>query len=535
MTCSCCQSRPQRPIGRALLVLAALTAGLGALPLGAQSTRPHSRGAIIPVDGIITDIMRDSLERRIEEARDNGNTVLIFEMDTPGGMVTSALDICRAIKSLPPEIHTVAWVHNDAYSAGAMISVACNEIWMSPASAVGDCAPIMVAPTGGTVELGETERAKAESPILQEFRDSAARNGYDSLLSRAMVTIGAEVWWLQRRDDPATRRFVSNEEKQQLIDDVDDDQREWNLVESYTIPGYEQAYPVSQPVVRDGELLTMSQYDAVAFGFAQGIATGADDLSRRLGLIATPKRLGRSGWEVFAAWLNSPMIRGLLLVLVAIGGYLEFQSPGLILPGVTALIALAIFLGAPYAAGLANIWTIVVLVIGLILLAIEAFVIPGFGVAGILGFVLVFGALIGTFVPAEPNQPLFHWPDLQGTWNGLMTGLKVFTGSLMISLVGIFLLARYLPRSRLAAGLVINNPELASVSTSESYPDIAQVGDVGLVTGALRPSGQARFDDRIVDVTCPGEYVDTGQRVQVIRREGMNIVVRPLHEEPRST
>jgi membrane-bound serine protease (ClpP class) len=513
--------------------VAGISAALLLLSLAPAADPPGraATGAVIPIRGVIDDIMRDSIQRRVKEAQAAGATTLIFEIDTPGGMVTSALDICRMIKNLPASVQTVAWVHPEAYSAGAMIAVACHQMWMSPSSSIGDCAPIMVVPVGGVQELGQTERAKAESPILQQFRDSAARNGYDQLLSRAMVTMGEEVWWLERMSDPADRRFVTGEEKKKLIDDVAEDAREWKLVESYLEPVSGKSIPVVQPVDRANELLTMSQYDAVAFGFARGVVADLGELSEKLGLGSIPITFEKSGWEKFAMWLNSPIVRGILLVIVLIGGYVEFQHPGVILPGVTALIALAIFLGAPYAAGLADIWTIVILVVGLILLGIEVFVTPGFGILGLLGIALILVAIIGSFVPAEPGAPPFSLPSLQATWNGLVTGLKVLIGSVVVSLVGVVLLARYLPESRMATGVVSANPQADSLALSEPHPEVAQVGDVGVVTGDLRPGGQARFGQEIVDVHSQGEYVEAGRRVQVIRRMGMHIEVRPLPEE----
>jgi membrane-bound serine protease (ClpP class) len=417
-----------------------------------------------------------------------------------------------------------------------MISVACREIWMSPSSSIGDCAPIMLSPTG-PVEMGEANRAKVESPIIQEFRDSATRNGYDPLLSRAMVVTGDEVWWLEQISDPNVRRFVASDEKTRLIDDVDAEQRAWRLVEQDVVTranGEQKQVKISQPVEREDELLTMSQYDAVLFGFARGIAEDLEDLASKLEIAAAPKILDKSGWEQFAMWLNSPLVRGLLLILVLVGAYLEFQHPGMILPGATALIALAIFLAAPYAAGLANIWTIVVLAIGLVLLIVEIFVIPGFGIAGLLGIALILVAMLGTFVPSEPQAPPFSLPTLPATWDGLWMGLRVMTLSILASLVGIFLLVTYFPRTRMAEGVVTGNPDAAVLAIDTPHAHVAQLGDVGTVTGDLRPGGQARFGQEIVDVRSQGEYVAKGQRVQVIRREGIEVWVRPLSDEPRA-
>jgi len=214
-------------------------------------------------------------------------------------------------------------------------------------------------------------------------------------------------------------------------------------------------------------------------------------------------------------------------VIVLIGAYVEFQHPGLILPGVTALVALAIFLAAPYAAGLANIWTVIVLIAGLVMLGIEVVAVPGFGLLGLAGTALIVIALLGTFVPAEPNLPTFSLPNLQATWDGLYLGVKVLASSVLVSICGILMLARYLPRTRVAAGLIIANPDAQSLPISDAHLRVAQVGDVGVVTGDLRPGGQARFGQEVIDVQSQGEYIEAGRRVRVIRRDGMNVIVRP--------
>ncbi len=521
----------RRTVAGCGFVLAALLATV--VPLAGQDPPQPTKAAVIPIKGEISDVLRRSIERRLDEARADGVDLVIFEMDTPGGLVTSALDICTIIKELPTEgIRTVSWVHKEAYSAGAMISVACQQIIMSSRSKIGDCAPIMITPTGGLQELGEAERAKAESPVLEEFYDSAERNGYDRVLCRAMVTVGTEVWWVEDVET-GQRKFVSGDEKKKLIDEVaEGTEPSWRLVTHYTDPADGEQRELEQPIDREDQLLTLSQSKAVAFGLARGIAGTLEELTEELGLTGVPTALEISGWEKFAMWLNSPLVRGILFIIVLMGAYLEFQSPGLIVPGVTALVALGVFLGAPYAAGLADIWTIILLVVGLVLLAVEVFVLPGFGVAGILGVVLILVAFIGTFVPAEPGMPRFSWPNLDATWKAIQTGIIVLSSSVIIAVTGIALLARYLPSMPFGRRLVLANPESAeALAISDPHPDVALVGDIGVVTGDLRPGGQARFGQEIVDVQSQGEYVDAGRRVQVIRHDGPKVVVRPLPDE----
>ncbi|TWT42074.1 hypothetical protein RAS1_32020 [Phycisphaerae bacterium RAS1] len=509
-----------------LLGLAALAAGPSTAPDAARSASL----AVIPIKDEITDVLRRSVERRLEDARAAGAKVIVFELHTPGGLVTSALDICRLIKNLPADVTSVAWVNHEAYSAGAMISVACKKIYMSPSSAIGDCAPIMVSPTGGLEELPATERAKAESPVLQEFRDSAASNGYDPMLCRAMVTVGEEVWWIQSTTGDE-RRFVSAADKKKLIDDVAEAERKWKTVESLADPKSGREQPLVQPVDRPDTLLTLSQSEAVAFGFASGIVGDLDDLVGKLGQSGAPLYLETSGWETFAMWLNSPWVRGFLFMIVVVGGYIEFSHPGLMLPGITALVALAIFLGAPYAAGLADIWTFVLLGVGLALLAVEIFLLPGFGVAGILGGLMVLGAFLGTFIPREPGAPMFSLPNLQGTWDALKIGIFAMSGGLVMAMVGIVLVLRFLPQLPVVDKLILSNPSAEALAPQDPFASVGLVGDVGLVISDLRPGGQARFGNEVVDVQSQGKYVEAGKRVQVIKRDGGSIIVRPLTDE----
>ena len=231
-----------------VLVLALATMGASA---GAQEPTPATiqKVAIIPIEDEINDVTFLSLKRRVEQATEDGATLILFEMDTPGGLVTSALDICHYIKNLT-DLKTVAWVRPHAYSAGAMISLACDEVIMSSSSRMGDCAPIIVSPTDGLQTLGETERAKAESPILKEFHDSALRHGYDRLLCESMVRTGNEIWWLEDTSD-GERRFVRRSKKEQLLSE---EGGSWQLVQSMLDPITGLEIEVMQPVVQARDL-----------------------------------------------------------------------------------------------------------------------------------------------------------------------------------------------------------------------------------------------------------------------------------------
>ncbi len=498
---------------------------------------PVQMAAIIPIKDEINDVTFASMKRRVEKAREAGATIIVFEMDTPGGLVTSALDICNYIKNLTDH-KTVAWVHPMAYSAGVMISLSCDEVVMSRSSRMGDCAPIIISPTDGLQTLGKTERAKAESPILKEFQDSANVGGYNRLLCEAMVRTGSEIWWLEDADD-GERRFELTDKKDKLLSE---EGGTWQLVETMTDPVTGREIEVKQPVVEERDLLTLTQSEAIAFGFAKAIISTEEELGDHYGITGEIARIIPNWSEWIADLLSSPIFRTILMMLIMMGIYAEFQSPGTFVGGAVALVALMIFLGAPYITGLADAWEILLVVLGVILLAVEFFIIPGFGVAGISGCMLILVGLIATFIPAEPGPIII--PRMPGSWLGLKTGLQVIFGGMVLALGGVWLLNRFLPHMPGARGLFLGSPGrwatsgvASSVASSSDFrPDtpatateqIVRLGDVGKTATPLRPAGKAMINGRRVDVITRGQMMDEACSVEVIEVSGNHVVVRKI-------
>ncbi len=497
----------------------------------------NGKGVIVTINKEISDVTTESITRRVDQAIEDGAKTIIFEIDTPGGYVTSALDICNYIKNLG-DVKTVAWVHSQAYSAGSMISAACDEIVMSSASVIGDCGVILGGPTGPQ-EVPEGIRAKAESPVLEQFRDSAARNGYETLLCESMVRSEMEVWWIENTKT-GEKRFVETEEKEELVDGLGEKRKilglelpdlsggddSWKLVESYHDSGLDKSMPVDQPVVKSTELLTMSQSRAYAFGFSKGIVSGEEDLRERYGLAGPIERLKFTGLEVFTRWMTSMGVRMFLLVIVLVGAYVEFNTPGVGVAGLVALIALGIFLGAPFLTGLANIWEVLLILAGFALLAVEIFVIPGFGIAGISGLLLLFVGLVFTFMPDSPGRLPIYWPRLDESVLGLKNGIQAVGASMVVSVVAMAVLARYLPTLPYFRRIVPANPTPSDVAVADVYHGAARVGDFGVVVSGLRPSGKVRFGSTLVDVVSECEMIDAGEQVEVVEHHGNRIVVR---------
>jgi membrane-bound serine protease (ClpP class) len=219
-----------------------------------------------------------------------------------------------------------------------------------------------------------------------------------------------------------------------------------------------------------------------------------------------------------------------LFILIVLGAYSEFHAPGVSIPGAVALVSLVLYLGAPYLAGFTVTWEIVAVLLGFVLLALEVFVIPGFGIAGISGLLLIALGFIASFVPQEPGYGQWtpHWPELPGSYTYLRNGLLSLAGGSVGSLIGMIALARFLPRIPLFGRVVLRNPTREQVIPEDPYAALANLGDIGLAESLLRPAGKVRFGATLLDVVSEGEYIPRGSRVEVVRRDAGRVVVRRI-------
>jgi membrane-bound serine protease (ClpP class) len=497
----------------------------------AEPQAHYQKAFILPIDAEISDVTLESLKRRIEQAQKAGADLLVFEMDTPGGLVSSTLAICDTIKALPQ--HTVAWVNTKAYSGGAIVSLACNEIVMAKRSTIGDAMPISIG-TEGIQAVPQSVQPKINSPLLEELRDSARRNGYSMLLCESMIRPDMEVFWVYN-SQTGEKRFVTRSERDTLFgiaqpgaasQPIDAASRsEWQYVTSVPlIPR------VKQPIVANNELLTMSQNEAIAYGFARPtMVSNLAELQALYDLPVRPERLSANWSEDLVAWLTSPIVRSVLLIVALLAGYIELNHPGVLLPGAVAVVFLALYLGAPYLTGLASIWAILLVVAGLVLLLVEIFLIPSFGLVGIVGIVLVLVGLVASFIPADwPSEGPSYWPLSEYAWTSLRNGMLSVSISLVASMVGMIALSRYFQRMPYLNRLVLVNPKPQEVSLEDWFGGLPQPGQVGVAIGPLRPAGKARFGGRLTDVVAESDFIEADQQVEVVERVGNRVVVRKV-------
>lgn len=476
----------------------------------ATATPTTAPAAVVVLDGDVNDYMRQVIERRFQLAREAGARVIILQIDTYGGYVDAGQSIARFLKR-QDDLHVIAYIPVKAISAGAMIAVAADEIVMEPTAQIGNSGVI----TGTGQELSGTNRAKAESMVIEEFHDSARRNGYDPLLLETMVVYERTVHFVENVES-GERRLVRPEEYKELTADGS-----WRPVPD-----------VRNPLDAPDTLLTMSADLAKTVGLASEIVQNLPSFiaSRDYEIVG---RFEPAFGDYVVAFFNSFAVRGLLTTVLLFSLYMSFSSPGQGMPEVIAMCALGVLLGVPMLTGYATWIELVAVLLGLVLIAVELFVLPGFGLPGITGLILVFGGLVMTFAPTVtlPDATFgFAIP-----WGNVAQGLFVVTAGLVCSLLLWFWLNRYLPRLPYFNRLILTTVAGGSSADSPATVGGAEatgpaVGEMGEALTDLRPGGAARMqpDGTVVQVVSDSGFVKAGERLVVREVAGNRIVVRAV-------
>jgi len=467
---------------------------------------------VVPCEGDIDDGLYQSILRRSEEAIAMGATHIIFEIDTYGGLVKSADDISTyLILELGKHVQTVAYVKKKAISAGAMISVSCKDIIMLSNTTIGDCAPITM---GGTLE--GVEREKIESYIRVIFSRAAEANDYPEALLKAMVSRQLEIFRVKNRNSGKYEFFET--------EDLPKDPNQYDIKNK-------------ELIVKDDEILTLTASKAHEYGIARAVVGDRDEaiafLAKRDGItFADHVPVLKTLWsEQMVRWINSPAVMAVLVMLAMLGVYIELNSPGVGLPGLVALICIVIIIGSKYLVGMANWVEVAIFIIGIILLAVEVFVIPGFGITGFLGIVCIFGGLFGMLIRNPPGE--VPWPKTEFAWDLFLDGLVGLSVGFVGFLCLAYIFARYLPKMYFLRGLMLQPaaageqlpPNITTTAPKATGIKI-NVGDIGEVVSPLRPAGQARFVHATVDVVTVGEFLENGTKVKIMEIHGNRVVVR---------
>lgn len=502
---------------RAILFLLLFSTTACAAELNIPADKPAASAAVITCTGLIDDGLYSSIKRRANTALASGANYIILEIGTYGGLVKSADDISKyLILDLSPKARTVAYINTEAISAGAMISVSCQDIIMRNNTTIGDCAPIQMGN-----KLEDVEREKAESFIRATFQRAAQANNYPDALLEAMVSRHKKVWRIR---NIKTDAYEFCEDEKLPKDDKLYDLKNKELIDS------------------ENEILTLTAARAKEYGIARAVVNDINEaiafLAQRDNVKFSPKllRLEPNWSEQLVRMLNHPTVSGILFMIAMLGVYIELKTPGIGLPGLVAVICFAIIFGSRFLVGMATWWEIAVFAVGIILLTLEIFVIPGFGIAGVLGILFILLSLFAILVPNRPDElpwPKYDFDNIQ--WQLLSNGAWAFTLGFGGFLILAYILAKFLPKTGPFGGLVLAPAEKGPVMEIDATAppkteSKLKTGQVGITITKLRPAGQARFGDAIVDVVAEGDFTEKDKKVKIIRIEGNRVVVRQIED-----
>ncbi len=459
---------------------------------------PAARVFVITIHGDVDYGLFKSLERRVEEGIAGDADVLLFEIDTYGGEVTSAVqigDLIDGVKlSTQGRVTTVAYVHVKAISAGALISLACRKIVMKRGTTIGDAQAIIPGLQG--IEVAPE---KYQTMVRALARKYAQSNGHPVTLCEAMVDPDLEVWQVKFSDGRV--ECLSGQA--------------WNDLKPEAREGAER-----KQVVAKGRLLTLSDSEALEYGLSRA---SVDTYEEALALFtSTPGaavRLETNWSENLARLLSSGPVSIVLIIVGMVALYMAFKIPGLGAPEGVAVVCFGLLFFSKYMVGLAGMGEGLLFVAGGVLVAIEIFLIPGFGVVGILGLLCIVTSLI----LALQN---FTIPEYSFQVMILVKNMGIVFGSLLAATVIFMTLVRFMPNTPFLKGLVLSAQQsraAGNVAKSAEQRDL--IGQSGRALSTLRPSGRAEIAGEPLNVMSDGEYIEAGEEVVVIEVKGNSIFV----------
>jgi membrane-bound serine protease (ClpP class) len=447
----------------ALLVLGCTAVGTAAR---AQPQPPAGERFVLvaPIEGMIDLGLVPFVDRVLRAAEEEGAAAVVLEVNTFGGRVDAAVAIRDLL--LRSQVHTIAFVNKRAISAGALITLAAAKVVVASGATIGAATPVQMGAGG---EAGPTSE-KTLSYVRKEFRATADARGRSGLVAEAMVDEDVEIAGL----------------------------------------------------VAKGKLLTLTSAEALEQKIADHQADDVASLLTAVGLDGATIRPTTENWaELAIRFLTHPIVSSLLITLAILGLVVELRSPGFGVAGLVGLGCLAAFFWGHSLVHLVG-WEEVLLVgAGLALLALEVFVIPGFGIAGVLGILALLGGLTLSLFGSGATLQTIIYAVFRVTIAG---GLAVVLS---------FVLLRFLPNLPGGRKLVLGTALPAGGSLGDEG-HASLLGVVGTALTALRPAGIADLAGRRVDVVSDGEYIDAGRPVEVIEEAGSRIVVRPHHPPPPS-
>lgn len=404
-----------------------------------------------------------STKKALEEAVAQNADIILIEMSTYGGMLESADSIRTKILNSP--IPVICFIHHNAASAGALIAIACDSIYMSTGSSIGAATVVDQA--------GQVVPDKYQSYMRAMMRATAEANGRDPNIAQAMVDPRIEI----------------------------------------------------EGVIDSGSVLTFTSTEAMKFGFCEGVAENVEEVLNIAGIdnyeIIEQKL---TAIDKIIGFLISPVISGILIMVIVGGIYFELQTPGIGFPSIAAVTAALLYFAPLYLEGLAAHWEILIFIVGIILVAIEIFAIPGFGIAGIAGIVFI---ITGLTLSMIGNIGLDFRPV---KFDSFIVSFFIVIISIFLSIIASYFLTKSMfSRNRIFGSLALETVESAEEGYTASDSQYREmIGRTGTAHSILRPVGKVNIGGEIFDATAITGYIDKGDKIEVVRYETTQLFVRKI-------
>ncbi len=404
-----------------------------------------------------------------EKADDEQVDYILIHMNTYGGLVDAA-DSIRT-KILNSEIPVFVFIDNNAASAGALIAISCDSIYMRPGANIGAATVVN--------QTGEAVPDKYQSYMRSTMRATAEAHGKDTIINGRDTTFR----WI--RDPRIAEAMVDPRKK---------------------VKG----------VIDSGEVLTFTASEAMKHHYCEGTADNVEEVLELCGIKEyTIVEYKPTQLEKVMGILVSPYLQGILIMIIIGGIYFELQTPGIGFPITAALLAAILYFAPLYLEGIAENWEILVFVVGIILLLVEIFVIPGFGVAGISGVIL---AVLGLTLSMSAGDIVIFEEGLKFNLEPFVKSLFVVLISMFLSITISLLLSQRIVKTNLFARVALNKVQ----DTKEGYIGVsteqnALIGKKGFAFTVLRPSGKVQIDDDIYDAKALTGYIEKGEKIEVVR------------------
>lgn len=423
----------------------------------------NTRVMVMEIKSEIDPRMKRYVDLALQHAGDTKADIVLIEMDTYGGGLLEAKDIVEKILAFPKPVWV--FINTDAASAGAFISIACDSIYMAKGGSIGAATVVY--------ENGEKAMDKYQSHMRSVMRSTAEANKRDPRIAEGMVDDDLEIEGIKKK----------------------------------------------------GQIITFSTAEAIKHGYCEGEVASIEEILKKNNIEHYDlDRFELSSIDTAIDFFLNPAISGILILIIIAGVYFEMQAPGIGFPGFAAVLALVLYLVPYYLNGLAQNWEIIAFFVGLMLIGLEVFVIPGFGVAGIAGIVVTSGSLVLIMI----NNHDFDFGFV--AMNDIIFALAAAMGGLLGGVVLLFVGGTQLANTRFYKRVALTDTQDSTKGYTSNFVQDSMKGKRGVAQTVLRPSGKVLIDEKMYDAFTRGEYIEKGTTIEVVEHETTSLKVKQVTE-----